>query len=80
MKELAGGECPLQQGGDQPMRISWDQVLGSFRSNCKPNKGLGMLRCTGRILIRLHLKKSIRVQGKHTQNFVGCACLHCSRD
>lgn len=26
MKELAGGDCPLQQSGDQPMRITWDEV------------------------------------------------------
>ena len=27
MKELAGGDCPLQQSGDQPVRISWEEVL-----------------------------------------------------
>ena len=27
MKELAGGECDWQQGGDAPLRITWDQVM-----------------------------------------------------
>lgn len=34
IKELAGGECDWQEGGDPPERIEWDQVLTAVLLSC----------------------------------------------